>query len=157
MSKKIKPMLAILGMTILLAYFGYYLYIHYYVPPNNTLPPPLAKVEFPNEQIQYPSDWPEELKFPSEFTLVDSSSGTLPEGIAQGWAAKFRYQGKPFEAEKAISLFLVGKRWSVVEKNEFDSGGYSLLIQRGNGNGIIVVDDDPNSSSRSVIIVTIFP
>jgi hypothetical protein len=157
MSRKLVTSAVILGIVILLAYFGYYLYRTYSLPPIVPLPPPLASVEFPSEQTQYPVDWPDELKFPSGFMLVDSSSGTLPESTAQGWAAKFRYQGKPSEATKLISSFMEEKRWTIVENNKLDSGGFSLLIQREQGNGIIVIDSDPSDAAQTLIIATIFP
>ena len=124
---------------------------------NVTLPPPLENVEFPSDPVPYPTDWLNELKFPNEFTLVDSSSGTLPESTTYGWSAKFRYQGKPSEALKIISSFLEDKGWTIVENNNLESGGFSLLIQREHGNGIIVIDTDSRNASQTLIIATIFP
>lgn len=157
MSKKLIPFLIAIGTTTLLAYLGYYLYTHRAVSSIQPLHPPLANVNFPTDQIPYPVDWPEELKFPDEFVLVDSSSGTLPKGIIQGWAAKFRYKGNPSDVDIAISSFLIEKGWSIIEKSKLDSGGYSILIMMENGTGIIAIDKDPNKTSQSLIIVTIFP
>jgi hypothetical protein len=153
MSKKLIIFAVLLGIVILI---GYYVYTNYYLPSTVTLPPPLENVDFPSEPVPYPADWLDELKFPNEFTLVDSSSGTLPEATTQGWAAKFRYQGKPSEATKSISSFMKEKGWTVAE-NKLDSGGNLLLIQREQGSGIIVIDFDPNDASKSLVVATIFP
>jgi hypothetical protein len=160
MSKKV--FLSVIGIGIFAIVIsaclvGYYHYKNYYLPSKYTLPPPLENVDFPSEQTQYPADWPDELKFPNEFVLVDSSSGKLPENTVQGWAAKFRYKGKPSEAEKVMSPFLKERGWTIVESHRLDSGGYSLLIQLEQGSGIIIIDDDPNTMSESLIIATIFP
>ncbi len=157
MSKKLVVSAVILVIAILLGYFGYYIYTNYYLPSTVPLPPPLTNVDFPSEPMPYPTNWLDELKFPSEFTLVDSSSGTLPENVTQGWAAKFRYQGKPSDAAKIISSFLEEKGWTIVENKKLDSGGFSLLIQREQGNGIIVIDTDSSDASQTLIIATIFP
>jgi hypothetical protein len=150
--------IAILGVIGLLAILGYSLYSNYYHPStSSTLPPPLANVDFPSEQIQYPSDWPNELTFPKDLELVDSSSGTMPDNSIKGWSAKLRYQGKPLDAEKMILAFFESHGWTIVDKKQLDSGGFSLLIQRKSGNGIIVIDTDPIHTSQTIIIVSVFP
>lgn len=159
MSKKLIAPLIILGtfILILLACLGCYLSYKQYLSVTPTLSPPLANVEFLSEQEQYPADWPDEFKFPKEFVLVDSSSGVLPESAAMGWSAKLRYSGQPSDAVKAITAFFDNKGWTIVESNQLDTGGFSLLIQRAQGSGIVVIDGDPNNSSQTLIIATLFP
>lgn len=154
MAKRFVIILTILGIIILGAYI---LYSNYYLPTKYTLPSPLENVEFPTEQEQYPVDWFEELKFPSDFILVDSSSGTLPESTTQGWAAKFRYQGTPSDARESSMSFLEEKGWSIIENNKLDSGGYLLLVQREQRSGILIMDTDPNNSALTLIVATMFP
>ena len=154
MSKKLIIFAVLLGIVFLI---GYYLYTNYYLPSTVTLPPPLENVDFPSEPIPYPTDWLDELKFPEEFRLVDTASGALPEATAQGWAAKFRYQGTPSECTELLSSFLEGNGWTIIENNKLDAGGFLLLIQREQGSGIIVIDIDPNDASQTLIIATIFP
>ena len=157
MTKKSILGLAFLGIIILVPILGYYFYTHYYLPSTLILPQPLANVEFPAGQAQYPADWPEELRFPPDFVLADASSGTLPEGTTTGWAVKLRIKGNPSEAKQLISEFLKDKGWTAVESDQLDSGGFSLIIKRENGNGIVVIDPDPNISSQTLVIVTVFP
>jgi hypothetical protein len=147
----------ILILAILTISLGYFFYTKYYLASQYKLPPPLANVEFPSNPKNYPSDWPADLRFPNDFVLVDSSSGKLPEGMATGWALKLRYEGKPADATNAITSFLKDQRWTIVERNKLDSGGFSLLIQREQGNGIVVIDVDPKNALHSLIIATIFP
>lgn len=154
MSRKFIISIIILGIVIFIAYF---LYTNYYLPSTATLPPPLENVDFPSEPVPYPTDWLDELKFPNEFTLVDSSTGTFPEATTQGWAAKLRYQGKPSDATKLISSFMKDKGWIIVEHNKLDSGGVLLVVQREQGNGIITVDVDPINVSQSLVMFVIFP
>ncbi len=157
MPKKNILALAVFVIFISVLYLSNYFYSHYYLPSTFTLPQPLSNVEFPLGQAQYPSDWPDELKFPSPFVLVDSSSGILPEGTTTGWSVKLKFLGNPLEADKLISEFFREEGWTIVESDQLDSGGYSLLIQRGQGNGIIVMDTDLTNPLQTLIIATVFP
>jgi hypothetical protein len=149
----------IIGIISLLVLLSVSIYFtkFYRVNETPTLPSPLTAVSFPSESIQYPVDWPDDLKFPKDFVLVDSTSGTLPESTAKGWSAKLRYQGKPSEAETAITAFFEEKGWTIVENNPLDSGGATLLLQRNHGSGIIVIDVDPKNSSATLVVATFFP
>lgn len=157
MPKKTILALAVLGLFISILYLSNYYYAHYYLPSKFTVPQPLGNVEFSQGQAQYPAGWPDELKFPLAFTLVDSSTGTLSEETTMGWSVKLKFQGKPSDADMAISEFFRDNGWTIVESDQMDSSGYSLLIQRGQGNGIIVLNTDPNNPLQTLIIATIFP
>ncbi len=157
MPKKVVLAILILIAIIVIPSCGFFIYNNYYLPSKLILPPSLANVDFPDGQLQYPGDWPDELKFPSTFTLVDSSSGTLPGGTSTGWSAKLIVQGKPSEARQMVSDFFTGKGWMIVGSDQLDSGGFSLLIQNDSENGIIVIDADPKIPSQSLIIITVLP
>jgi ribosomal protein L40E len=123
-----------------------------------TLPPPLAGVEFPVQAVDYPPDWPPDLRYPESFTLVETSSGTL-EGGAEAWGAKLRYLGQPPGAADEISSFFAAQGWQVAERAELDSGGVLLLVQRndGNGSGVIVLDPDLDNPGTTKGLITVFP
>jgi ribosomal protein L40E len=123
-----------------------------------TLPPPLAGVEFPTQAVDYPSDWPADLRYPESFMLVDTSSGTL-EGGAAGWGGKLRYGGEPQSAADELSSFFAAQGWQVAERAELDSGGVLLLVQRddGSGSGVIVLDPDVDSPGTTRGLITVFP
>lgn len=121
--------------------------------PFPTLPPPLAKVPFPTKEVDYPPDWPTELRFPEEFRLVDVSSGVFLKGD-KGGAAKLLYKGHPQKAAELLSSFFVSRNWQIIKRYELDSGGVTLLIKR-NKSGIIVIDPDPNNPEYTRIAVTL--
>ena len=127
-----------------------------YIQPSGIDPASLASVEFPSEAAQYPQDWPAELTFPTDFILVDSSSGSLPEGSKKGWSMKLRYAASSSDTEAAVTSFLQGNGWQIVQNEPLDSIGYSILIQRGKSSGIVIIDIDPVESSNSIILSTIF-
>jgi hypothetical protein len=147
------------GIVFLIIITGVYIYFTRFYRERATpsLPSPLTAVPFPSEPIQYPADWPGDLKFPKEFVLVDSASGTLPESTAKGWSAKLRFQGKPSEAVTAISGFFEEKGWTIVENDRLDSGGFLLLLRHEQGEGIVIVDTEPSNSSHTLLIATLFP
>lgn len=157
MSRRLTFTILILGVGILAVYVGNNLYRNYNRPSQPSLPNPLENVEFPSEPTQYPADWPDELKFPEDFTLLDSTSGILPESTTTGWSAKLKYQGKPSDAVKLASAFLEEKGWTIFQKTQLDSGGFSLILEREQGGGIVIIDADPNDVSASLIIATLFP
>lgn len=117
----------------------------------------IVNVEFPKTEEDYPADWPEELKFPPEIILVDSKTGFSADGNKKGWMAKFRFHGNPQNAERIIANQFKELDWTISEKHEFDSGGYLLLIEKEDGDGIITIEKDPNENTQSIILATYFP
>jgi hypothetical protein len=159
MSKKLTSLvlIGILGGCAVALFIGFRLYSNYNRPSQNSLPSPLEVIEFPAEPTQYPVDWPDDLKFPEEFVLVDSTTGQMPESTTTGWSAKLRYQGKPSDAVELASAFFKEKGWTILQKIQMDSGGFTLILQREQGSGIIVIETDPNNNSETLIVATLFP
>jgi hypothetical protein len=157
MSKKYTTTLALVGVVILLAFVGYFVYTNYYLPSRIKLPPPLRNVDFPSEQIQYPANWPDDLKFPEEFALVDSATGELPETTSTGWSVKLRFKGQPSDAVEKTSDFFEEKGWAIIQKSQLDSGGFSIILEQDQGSGIVIIDSDLDDPTTTLIIATIFP
>jgi hypothetical protein len=126
--------------------------------PVALLPPPLANVDFPVQAIPYPSDWPNDLHYPEQFSVVDAISGTLPESAATGWIAKLRFEGDPSKAVQTLSSFLAEKGWQIAENTELDSGSVLLVIERDNkSSGIAIIDPDIHDPAFTNIVVSAFP
>jgi hypothetical protein len=123
------------------------------------LPPPLANVKFPTQKIDYPSEWPQELHYPDQFTLVQVSSGIVPDGGTKGWAAKLRYNGTQKDAAELLSSFFTANGWDIAERNELASGSYTLLLEKNNkqNTGIVVIDPDPTNHDTTRVVATVFP
>jgi hypothetical protein len=159
MSKKlIVTIIAVLGVCVLIASIGYYVYASYYLP-SRVAPLPLSPQlqEFPSEEKQYPADWPVDFRFPEGFLLVDSTAGNLPESTGTAWSARLIYKGETSDAVRATTEFLVGTGWTVTENVPVDLDNTSLIVERGNGSGIIAISKDPNNSSQTLITATLFP
>jgi len=123
-----------------------------------TLPLPLAKVEFPTQAVAYPPEWPADLRYPEEFSLVETSSGALPGG-SKGWAAKLRYRGDPQSAADLLSSFFTARGWRVVERIELDAGGFLILVQQHEkrNSGALVIDPDTSDPGYTKVVATAFP
>ncbi len=123
-----------------------------------TLPPPLAGVEFPTQAIAYPPEWPADLRYPDEFSVVETSSGTLADD-STGWAAKLRYTGDPQSAADLLSSFFTERGWRVVERTELDSGGLLILVQHDEkkSSGALVIDPDTSDPGYTKVVATVFP
>ena len=126
--------------------------------PIATASSPLANVQFPAQEIQYPSDWPADLLYPDQFAVVDTSSGESPERNTTGWATKLRYSGDINGAADLLSSFFVDKGWQVVERTNLDMGGILIILQKNNtSNGILVFDRDSHDTDYINVVTTIFP
>jgi hypothetical protein len=127
--------------------------------PLPALPPPLENVEFPTEKINYPRDWPVELRYPDEFMLVETSSGSSELGGPKGWAAKLRIEADPQSSADLLASFFTTQGWEINEREELDSGGVLILIERNSGanQGIIVIDPDQTNPSYTNILASVFP
>jgi len=125
--------------------------------PIATLPPPLANVEIPVEPVVYPDDWTVDLRFPEQFSVVETESGPMPGDASAGWAAKYRFDGDPENAADLLTSFLEANGWQIVEEEKLDAGGVVMLIETEDGlqSGIIVFDPDPNQAGHSILLATI--
>ena len=124
--------------------------------PLPTLAPPLARVDFPEQVISYPPDWPDKLRYPEEFLLVEALTGTLPGG-KQAWTTKLRFKGDPKSAAASLTTFLTSQGWQV-ERTDLDSGGVLLKIE-GNEKGsagVIDLDADAEQSTETKVLAAIF-
>lgn len=118
-----------------------------------TLPPPLANVEFPEDVNPYPADWPADLRFPESFKTVDFSQGTLPGGTP-GKSVKIRFTGTMQDAADGLRAFLSEKGWKIVDETDLDGEGKVWIIERdGGGTGMIVID---SQGSGNIIIIATF-
>lgn len=127
--------------------------------PSSSLPAPLANVAFPTQVVPYPPEWPADLRYPEQFGVVETSSGTMPSGGAKGRAAKLRHKGDATSAADAMSSFFTAKGWQVVQRSALDSGGMLLLVQKGDRqhSGIVVIDPEPGNADYVRILATVVP
>ena len=70
-----------------------------------TLPPPLAKVEFPAQPSDYPQEWLVATKYPEQFIVVEATLGTPADRDSDLWAANVRYAGEARSAVATLSSF----------------------------------------------------
>lgn len=157
MSKKLTAFLIILAALPGVMYIGVHVYKKYYLAPQVILPSPFENIEFPADATNYPAEWPEEFRFPKEFILLDSVNGSLPESETVAFSAKLKYPGTPSEAKKIIASFFANIGWSIVEDHTLDSGAVTMVLQKGEGNGIIAIDKDPKDPASTLIVATLFP
>ena len=124
---------------------GLIAYLYSYFKPYNidtSVSRPEATVTTtPNNTLDlggYPDDWPEELIYPDEFTLIETSSGTLVDGADIGWGAVLEYTGSIEDAIDLMESHLTSHGWTIISRDEVDN------------NGILVVDDD-NENGQSIV------
>lgn len=125
--------------------------------PLPTLPSSLSGVAFPTQPIEFPPDWPDDLHFPGEFTLVETTSGTLEGGVA-GQGAKLLFEGASEEASELIISSLEANDWHMVENVQLDSGGLVLAFEGIDRQAslLIVLEGDEHQSGIVRVVVTVF-
>jgi hypothetical protein len=164
MSRKL-PLLVLIGLlgACAIALFAGYLFYQNFTRASqisnsqSSIPNPLATISFPDEAVQYPADWPEELKYPKDFILVDTASGSYSEDTPVAYSAQLRYRGTPSQALAAMVAFLQENGWSVLDSTTSNSGNASLIVERAQGSGLIGFNIDSNDSNQTLITATIFP
>jgi hypothetical protein len=121
----------------------------------STLPPPLAGVPFPEQMIDYPLEWPEELRLPAPFRLVEVESGPLVEGDKIGWGGKFRFPNEPAAAAEALVTFFEETAWQINEQLDLGDGALLLFVSAVDreGEGMIVVDREPVATAGSRLLL----
>jgi hypothetical protein len=126
--------------------------------PLPTLAPVLADIPFPQQSAEYPSQWPDDLRYPRQFQVVDTTMQRAGRKARQGWAAKLRYKGTPAHASEDLAAFFSERGWRIVERTELEYGGYLLLIARDGslGSGSIVVGADEQNSGAARVLATVF-
>ncbi len=124
--------------------------------PLATLPPSLAGVAFPTQVIDYPPDWPADLRYPQDFKPVETSSGPLAQGV-EGWSAKLLYTGDTREASDLIVSSFQANGWLVVEMAELDSEKRVLALEEveSGGSAVIAIEPDEDRSGLIRVIVTV--
>lgn len=126
--------------------------------PLETLPPPLENVIFPNQDVNYPSDWPPEFRYPHQYITVELSSGSFPESDSFALSAKLKFDGEPEIAADGLMSFFTQIGWEIDEYVELDSGGVLIeLTKKSGSSGIIIIDKDYNFANNSNIIAFIIP
>jgi hypothetical protein len=127
--------------------------------PLATQKPPLAEARFPEQTIDYPSEWPTSLRFPVEFRLVEANAGSIKSGAPKGYTTKLRFTGDPQRATEQLISFFTSQGWQIADQSALDSGGFFLLIKKNDqkNQGILVIDKDPTDPNATLIVATIFP
>ena len=117
---------------------------------------PLADVTLPSQPTAYPANWPAELRFPSQLTVVEASSGILPDGTSRAWIAKLRYSGTPKDAAGAMMAYLSAHGWQVTQ-DDLGGAGYLLSLTRNSAasTGSVTVAQDASAANVSDLLVTI--
>jgi hypothetical protein len=106
--------------------------------------------------VDYPDDWPIDLQFPIEFTLVESNSGESVGGSSHGWTAMYRLDDSVDEAESILRKHFTDSGWEIPVVEKQDENGYTFLLEKGESNGFIVIEADPDKRNQTLIMATFF-
>ncbi len=121
---------------------------------NNS--PSISSLDIPEQTVDYPDGWPEELRFPIEFTLVESNSGESVGGSSYGWTAMYRMDDSVDEAESILREHFTDSGWEIPVIEKQDETGYTFLLEKGESNGFVVIEADPNKRNQTLIMATFF-
>jgi hypothetical protein len=124
---------------------------------EGSLPPLLSGETFPVREIDYPDDWPSDLRFPKELIVVETSSGILNEGNSIGWITKLRSKGDVSQAKDLLMSVMEGNGWNIQEESDLGSSGALFLIAHPETSrtGVVVIEPDETDATQCLIVVTI--
>lgn len=118
--------------------------------------PSISSLDIPEQAVDYPDDWPIDLQFPIEFTLVESNSGESVGGSSHGWTAMYRLDDSVDEAESILRKHFTDSGWEIPVVEKQDENGYTFLLEKGESNGFIVIEADPDKRNQTLIMATFF-
>jgi hypothetical protein len=114
---------------------------------------PSKVIEFPEETISYPQNWPENFIFPDEFQLVDTNSGISDITESNIWASKYTYNGQLDNAVSDIENYLNNIFWNIDFQDQ-DDEDYIFIISDMNSDstGLIYFGPDENGTQINIIV-----
>lgn len=127
------------------------------IPPTITALSPLSDIEFPQDEINYPNIWPENIRFPEEFLLVEARSDYLQTDSTTIWTAKLRFKGEIETAENEITSFFISNGWQILDRTEEQSAGVIVIISKGDesNQGFIIIGSDASDPSNTNLFVSV--
>lgn len=119
---------------------------------------PLEAADFPRDTRAYPEEWSDAWRYPDTFRLVGALQGFAAGVERPGWQAKLRFTGSVAEAAEALETFFRGLEWTISERTALPEGGLVLWLSGpSGGSGLIVCDPDPEVSTETRVLATVFP
>ena len=106
----------------------------------------------------YPSGWPEELHFPTQFILQDANTVRTHDNALPAYAVQMGFDGDMQVAEESVSSYMEKQGWKIVGRSELDSGAIKIDVTR-NGerdSGHITIDPDPLNTGKIRIVAIVF-
>ncbi len=131
----------------------------YLVGPESNMPFMGVMAPFPEEEISYPSDWPQDFIYPEKFVLVEQGSGKLTEESAMMYKASLLYEKKPPEAACDVIKYFEGKNWEVSKFVNRDDLGYIgvFMDKDGVGTSLLNIEVAFGDYDRSQVSLSVFP
>ncbi len=127
--------------------------------PDVSLPPMINKLKYEGEPVSYPDDWPNAVRYPKEFLLMDPVSGSLA-GIggdnSTGYAAALLYKGNVSDAVQLMGEFMKSNGYTL-ECTKMQSWKYLLVVDKNHKGGAITFEEDLEEKDITRIIATVFP
>jgi hypothetical protein len=106
----------------------------------------------------YPSGWPEEVRYPAQFTVLDAKTVRTHDNELPAYAVQMRFEGDMPTAAESFSSYFATQGWRIVERTELDSGAISINVARNSDrdSGNIIIDPDPLDTGKVRITAIIF-
>jgi hypothetical protein len=116
---------------------------------------------FPTQQIDYPLDWPSDLRYPEQFILVETMINPHADGT-RDWTAKLRYQGDIKTAANILSSFFSTRGFAIAyraDRIDYRNTAQAIVIFFDEGDrkntGSLLLDSDTKSSEYTNILASI--
>lgn len=131
----------------------------YMLDPEYSLPFVSIISPQPDEELDYPDDWPQDFIYPEGFKLVGIDMGKLTEESAMMYKSFLSYESKPYVATCDLIYFFEQKNWEVAELVSREDLGFIVVLKDtdGIGTGLLNVEATKQNQNKSKVTLSVFP
>lgn len=131
----------------------------YMAETENNLPFVSIIKPLPEDKIEYPQEWPQDLIYPEDLKLVDAGTGKLTEESAMMYKAFMLSESDPSAATCRLVKYFEDKNWEVSELVSRDDLGFIVVLmdKDGIGTGLLNTEAVQNDYGKTKITLSVFP
>jgi hypothetical protein len=121
-------------------------------PGETTVQPDETTVQ-PDVLVGYPSNWPVDLRYPTEFSVRKAKAQTFPNSKNIALGAELQYTGNQKNAVEILSIFLTTKGWKIVEQTKLSTNETLVIFEdsKSSNQGIYTFKTDETNPNMTVI------
>jgi hypothetical protein len=113
---------------------------------------------FSSTEVEYPKEWPEDLKYPSLFMPIEARAGKTSEESKPGYVGNFIFEGTKEDVINELEYFFDTELWTITCE-QVSKRDYVILLSAPNNerSGIINIQETSTDPKRTAVFSLLFP